>query len=129
MFDKKDDIPTWSNEMIQGFMLNIMKMPNFCDRIQEILKNEKEYERTEFYKSTKISLMDLYKSYRQDQLLSPEIFLNYIQENINKLDLTNLKAVLSAFNEETDETYKSAIASAEKVGMKQFLKESGVIDK
>src|SRR5574344_1276424 len=105
MFDKKDDIPTWSNEMIQGFMLNVMKMPNFCDRIQEILKNEKEYERTDFYKSTKIPLIDLYKSYRQDQLLSPEIFLNYVQENLDKLDLTNLKSVLSDFSKETDESY------------------------
>ena len=129
MFDKKDDVPTWSNEMIQAFMLNVMKMPNFCDRIQEILKNEKEYERTEFYKNTKISLVDLYKSYRQDQLLSPEIFLNYIQENLNKLDLTNLKSVLSNFSKETDESYKEAIDGAEKIGLKKFLQESGVINK
>jgi hypothetical protein len=127
MFDKKDDVPSWSNEMIQAFMMKVMEMPNFCDRIQEILKNEKEYERSNFYKETKITLVDLYKNYRQDQLLSPEVFLNYIQENINKLDLTNLKKVLSAFNEETDKTYKDAIDGAEKVGIKKFLEDSGVI--
>jgi hypothetical protein len=108
-------------------MLDTMNMPNFCDRIQHILKNEKDYEYSSFYKETKIKLLDLYKAFREDQLFSPENFLNYVQKNINNLDLSNLNKILDQFNQETKDTYNQAISAAKEVGMEDMLKEAGIV--
>jgi hypothetical protein len=127
MIIKKKDEEIWTNQQIQTFMLDTMNMPNFCDRIQHILKNEKDYEYSSFYKETKIKLLDLYKAFREDQLFSPENFLNYVQKNINNLDLSNLNKILDQFNQETKDTYNQAISAAKEVGMEDMLKEAGIV--
>lgn len=100
---------------------------SFCDGIIKILSYEKEYKQSDFYKTTKIPLLQLYKNYKESIAFSPKEIFNYIQENIDKLNLENLDNVLNQFVHETDSEYNDTIQKAKDAGFADKLKEAGVI--
>jgi hypothetical protein len=127
MFKKKEEISSTDNVIIEGTLKKVYNEVNFCDKILELKKFNSDYLDSNFYKETKIELFDLYRMYVEERVGSPAVFLDYVQKNLNTLNLDNLKTVLSEFSHETDASYEDTIKKAKEVGLESKLKEAGII--
>ena len=84
-----------NNQELTTKLQEILSNENYFDMIEAALAFEKEYKQSEFYKKTKMSLMDALKGQKVWQTINMKNMFGKIQEEINKLELSNLMNVIT----------------------------------
>lgn len=98
----------FNNEYLNKRLSEIVEKDNFFEVILELKEFEKEYKQSNFYKTTKINLMDLVKDARIFYLTNTKNITDKLNKIINSLDGEKIAAILDegasilqANNEET----------------------------
>lgn len=96
-----------NNQELEQRIVEILNNDNFFDMMEEIFEFEKEYKASDFFKKTKMSLLDVLKTRKQLKGLDLRLLFKDLQEQINNLDMEHLEAffdkVGSIFNQENSE--------------------------
>ena len=97
-----------NNQELELKVKEILSIENFFDMIEAVFVFEKEYKTTEFYKKTKMSLVEVIKESKIWYALQLKDIGSKIQSLINDLDLSNLNNVLeqlgNVYGQENEET-------------------------
>ena len=97
-----------NNQELELKVKEILSIENFFDMIEATLAFEKEYKTTEFYKKTKMSLVEVMKESKIWYALQFKDIGSKIQSFINDLDLSNLNKILEqlgdVYGQENEET-------------------------
>ena len=97
-----------NNQELKSKVKEILSIENFFDMMEAVFAFEKEYKTTEFYKKTKMSLIEVMKESKLWYALQFKDIGNKIQSLINNLDLSNLNNVLEqlgdVYGQENEET-------------------------
>ena len=97
-----------NNQELESKVKEILSIENFFDMMEAVFDFEKEYKTTEFYKKTKMSLIEVMKESKLWYALQFKDIGNKIQSLINNLDLSNLNNVLEqlgdVYGQENEET-------------------------
>ena len=97
-----------NNQELELKVKEILSIENFFDMMEAVFAFEKEYKTTEFYKKTKMSLIEVMKESKIWYALQLKDIGNKIQSLINNLDLSNLNNVLEqlgdVYGQENEET-------------------------
>ena len=97
-----------NNQELELKIKEILSIENFFDMMEAVFAFEKEYKTTEFYKKTKMSLIEVMKESKIWYALQLKDIGNKIQSLINDLDLSNLNKVLEqlgdVYGQENEET-------------------------
>ena len=97
-----------NNQELELKVKEILSIENFFDMMEAVFVFEKEYKTTEFYKKTKISLIEIIKESKIWYALQFKDVESKIQSFINDLDLSNLNKVLEqlgdVYGQENEET-------------------------
>ena len=97
-----------NNQELELKVKEILSIENFFDMMEAVFVFEKEYKTTEFYKKTKMSLVEVMKESKMWYALQFKDIGNKIQSLINNLDLSNLNNVLEqlgdVYGQENEET-------------------------
>ena len=97
-----------NNQELELKIKEILSIENFFDMMEAVFAFEKEYKTTEFYKKTKMSLIEVIKESKFWYALQFKDIGSKIQSLINDLDLSNLNNVLEqlgdVYGQENEET-------------------------
>ena len=97
-----------NNQELELKIKEILSIENFFDMMEAVFAFEKEYKTTEFYKKTKMSLIEVMKESKIWYALQLKDIGNKIQSLINDLDLSNLNNILEqlgdVYGQENEET-------------------------
>ena len=97
-----------NNQELESKVKEILSIENFFDMMEAVFAFEKEYKTTEFYKKTKMSLIEVMKESKIWYALQLKDIGSKIQSFINDLDLSNLNNVLEelgdVYGQENEET-------------------------
>ena len=97
-----------NNQELELKVKEILSIENFFDMMEAVFAFEKEYKTTEFYKKTKMSLVEVIKESKIWYALQFKDIESKIQSFINDLDLSNLNKVLEqlgdVYGQENEET-------------------------
>ena len=97
-----------NNQELELKIKEILSIENFFDMIEAVFAFEKEYKTTEFYKKTKMSLVEVIKESKIWYALQFKDIESKIQSFINGLDLSNLNNILEqlgdVYGQENEET-------------------------
>lgn len=97
-----------NNQELELKVKEILSIENFFDMMEAVFAFEKEYKGTEFYKKTKMSLIEVMKASKIWYALQFKDIGSKIQNLINDLDLSNLNNVLEqlgdVYGQENEET-------------------------
>lgn len=96
-----------TNNALYNRFKRILEKENFFDMLQDLYTFEKEYKTSDFYKATKMNLIDAVKIYKQFNVLDMNKLFAQLQEKINTLDLSHFNDILDkigeTFNQENTE--------------------------
>ena len=84
-----------NNQELELKVKEILAIENFFDMIEATVAFEKEYKTTDFFKKTKMPLMEVIKGAKAWYALRLQDFAKNIQNIIDGLDLSNLSNILS----------------------------------
>ena len=97
-----------NNQELELKVKEILSIENFFDMMEAVFAFEKEYKVTEFYKKTKMSLIEVIKESKIWYALQFKDIESKIQSFINDLDLSNLNNILEqlgdVYGQENEET-------------------------
>lgn len=97
-----------NNQELELKVKEILSIENFFDMMEAVFVFEKEYKVTEFYKKTKMSLVEVIKESKIWYALQFKDIESKIQSFINGLDLSNLNNILEqlgdVYGQENEET-------------------------
>ena len=97
-----------NNQELELKVKEILENKNFFDMVEATIVFEKEYKGTEFYKKTKMSLIDVIKESKIWYALQFEDVGNKIQNLINNLDFSYINNILEqlgdVYSQENTET-------------------------
>lgn len=97
-----------NNQELELKVKEILENKNFFDMIEATLAFEKEYKGTEFYKKTKMPLMEVIKNAKMWYLSQMENIGDKIQNLISGLDFSNINDILNqlgdVYTKENEET-------------------------
>lgn len=97
-----------NNQELELKVKEILENKNFFDMVEATVAFEKEYKGTEFYKKTKMSLIDVIKGSKIWYALQFEDIGSKIQNFINGLDFSNINNILEqlgdVYSQENTET-------------------------
>ena len=97
-----------NNQELELKVKEILNNKNFFDMVEAVVAFEKEYKGTEFYKKTKMPLMEVIKNAKMWYSLQLEDIGRKVQDFINGIDLGNLTNLVDqigdVFGQENEET-------------------------
>lgn len=97
-----------NNNELELKIKEILSIENFFDMMEAVFDFEKEYKGSEFYKKTKMPLIEVIKGSKTWYALQFKDFGNKIQSLINDLDLSNINNILEqlgdVYSQENKET-------------------------
>ena len=97
-----------NNQELELKVKEILENKNFFDMVEATLAFEKEYKGTEFYKKTKMPLMEVIKNAKMWYLSQMENIGDKIQNLISGLDFSNINDILNqlgdVYTKENEET-------------------------
>lgn len=97
-----------NNQELELKIKEILSIENFFDMMEAVFDFEKEYKGSEFYKKTKMPLIEVVKGNKTWYMLQFKDVGNKIQTFINNLDVSHLSEVIdqfgSVFEQENKET-------------------------
>ena len=82
------------NKQLELEIKEILATTNFFDMIEKALAFEKTYKASNFYKTTKMPLMEVIKQSKMWYLVNFDELLKTIQEKINQLDLSKFMEII-----------------------------------
>lgn len=88
-----------NNQELELKVKEILVTSNFFDMMENAITFEKEYKRTDFYKKTKLPLIEVIKYAKMWYMFNFDGFGKKIQEVLDGLDLTNINNILNQFGE------------------------------
>lgn len=91
-----------NNQELELKIKEILAIENFFDMMESAIAFEKEYKTTEFFKKTKMSLIEVIKGSKAWYALQLKDITTTIQKEINSLDLTKLTNVLNQLGDVYD---------------------------
>ena len=97
-----------NNQELELKVKEILSIENFFDMMEAVFAFDKEYKVTDFYKKTKMSLVEVIKESKIWYALQFKDIESKIQSFINGLDLSNLNNILEqlgdVYGQENEET-------------------------
>lgn len=84
-----------NNQELELKVKEILNNKNFFDMIESVMEFEKEYKGTEFYKKTKMPLMEVIKNAKAWYSLQLEGIGQSIQALINSLDFSTVSSLIN----------------------------------
>ena len=97
-----------NNQELELKVKEILNNKNFFDMVEAVVAFEKEYKGTDFYKKTKMPLMEVIKNAKMWYSLQLEDIGRKVQDFINGIDLGNLTNLVDqigdVFGQENEET-------------------------
>lgn len=116
-----------TNQELELKVKEILQNKNMFDLIEKAVAFEKEYKQSDFYKNTKLSLMEVIKygkvfySVNVKELVSK--LKDYIQDMINNLDFSKVNNLMDQFgNIFADENNEIKSQIEELAGLKELFK-------
>ena len=98
------------NVELEQKVKEILNITNFFDMLLAAKEFEKDYKTSDFYKSTKIPLMEVLKEVKSFYTFSVDAIVEKIQTVVTNLDLTKLNSLFdemgNLFQKENAETMK-----------------------
>lgn len=88
-----------NNQQLEMKIKEILSIENFFDMIEAVVAFKNEYKQTDFYKATKMPLMDIIKNAKLWYTLQFNDIANKIQNMINSLDLTKISEIIEQLGE------------------------------
>ena len=96
------------NVELEQKVKEILNITNFFDMLLAAKEFEKDYKTSDFYKITKIPLMEVLKEVKNFYTFSIDAIVEKIQTAVNNLDLTKLNSLFdemgNLFQKENQET-------------------------
>lgn len=96
------------NVELEQKVKEILNITNFFDMLLAAKEFEKDYKTSDFYKMTKIPLMEILKEVKSFYAFSVDAVVEKIQTAVNNLDLTKLNSLFdemgNLFQKENQET-------------------------
>ena len=83
-----------NNQELELKIKEILNNKNFFDMIESVMEFEKEYKGTDFYKKTKMPLIEVIKNAKVWYSLQWEDIGIKLQKLINNLDFSNINKIL-----------------------------------
>ena len=97
-----------ANVELEQKVTEILNITNFFDMLLAAKEFEKDYKTSDFYKITKIPLMEVLKEVKSFYTFSVDAIVEKIQTAVNNLDLTKLNNLFdemgNLFQKENQET-------------------------
>ena len=84
-----------NNQELELKIKEILEIENFFDMVEHAVEFEKEYKTTEFYKKTKMPLMDVIKNAKMWYVVQFSDLTNKIQKMINNLDFDSINQIFN----------------------------------
>lgn len=88
-----------NNQELELKVKEILATRNFFDMMEKAIEFEKEYKATDFFKKTKMPLVDVIKNSKIWYFFQFEEVTEKIQSLINELDFENVNNVLNQFGD------------------------------
>ena len=88
-----------NNQELELKIKEILSNKNFFDMVESVIEFEKEYKTTDFFKKTKLSLLDVVKNAKVYYAFQLEDIKDKIQDFIDGLDFTNIHSLLGQLGE------------------------------
>ena len=83
-----------NNQDLEARVKELLLNTNLFDLIEQTLAFEKEYKTSEFYKKTKMPIIEVMKYSKVFYALNIELLISHFQKVINELDLSQFNNVL-----------------------------------
>lgn len=83
-----------NNQELELKVKELLNISNFFDMIIAVKEFEKEYKNSEFFKATKMPLMDVIKNAKVWYSINLDVIVNNIQRVIDNLDLSKLNQII-----------------------------------
>ena len=83
-----------NNQELELKVKELLAIDNFFDMIIAVKDFEKEYKNSDFFKATKISLMDIIKNAKMWYVINLNNVTAQIQNVISNLDFSNISGIL-----------------------------------
>jgi hypothetical protein len=87
-----------TNQEIQDKIILMLQIPNICDMYEFGVSLNKDYVKSDFYKKTKLPLMDLAKIYQQREFTDLKKLFKKIQAEMNNLNFDKIIDLMSELN-------------------------------
>lgn len=84
-----------NNQELELRIKEILKNRNFFDMIESAINFEKEYKTSDFFRKTKISLMEVIKEAKTWYITQLDDIGEKIQELLDNLDVTKVNSILT----------------------------------
>lgn len=109
------------NEKIVNVLENANNADDVCKGWLIIADFDAEYRKTNFYKKTGVSLKELYRDYKERELLTLNRFLQNLKNAINEIDAEHLRQVLEEMNEKMYGEIQDSMKKFEESGIKDLI--------
>lgn len=83
-----------NNQELELKVKELLNINNFFDMIVAVKEFEKEYKNSDFFKATKMPLMDVIKNAKVWYSINLDVIVNNIQKVIDNLDLSKLNKII-----------------------------------
>lgn len=83
-----------NNQELELKVKELLNINNFFDMIIAVKEFEKEYKNSDFFKATKMPLIDVIKNSKVWYSINLDVIANNIQRVINNLDLSKLNQII-----------------------------------
>ncbi len=122
----------FNNEYLNKKLSEIVEKDNFFDIILELKEFEKEYKQSNFYKTTKINLMDLVKDARIFYLTNTKHLTDKLNKIINSLDGEKIAAILdegASILQANNEATLAQLQEFKELGGADIIKNQTILNK
>jgi ACT domain-containing protein len=97
-----------NNQELEIKVKELLEIQNFFDFIEAVKDFEKDYKNTDFYKKTKLPVLEMIKNAKGFYFLQLDDLFNKIQDKINGLKIDSIYTIFDEFSsilaKETQET-------------------------
>lgn len=87
------------NKELELKIKSLLSNSNIFDMIIETIEFDEEYKKSDFYKKTKIKLIDILKYSKIFYMLQPSVIIENLQSVIDNLNAENLMQVIDNISE------------------------------
>lgn len=99
-----------TNQELELKVKEILSTENFFDMMEQTVEFEKTYKQTNFYKCTKMPLLEVIKNAKMWYFINLDDLMKKLQEKINQLDLSKFMELINQagdlFAGENEEIFK-----------------------
>lgn len=102
-----------NNQELETKVKELLEIENFFDMIIAVKDFEKEYKGSDFYKITKMPLMEVIKNSKMWYVINFKEITSNIQKMINNLDMSKMNDIINQFGDTFAAENEDFLATAE----------------